>query len=359
VRASISTLESTGVWNGLHNKRAIFQYYGVSKTRGYEILRTQPDSDRTFPRTDEKETRGAKRIITSAYIQKMEDILAEGDVQDKAMSWKTLGIEAGIKEASERTIQRALGRLDYHKCVACRRSWVSTGVRQRRVEYAKEMLSKYPRPEDWLHVRFSDEVHFGLGPQGKLMIIRRPGERYCHNCIQEENEPQEKERKKLHAWAAVGYDFKSPLVWYDIPTNTNGKMTKKVYEEEILEKHVKQWLVNGDDFVLEEDQDSGHGIGPNHRNSHKCPIQRWKQAHGLKAYFNASSSLDLAPIENAWQPVKQYIRKFSHWQVEETRELAAEGWYNNLSQEWINECILTMPARLQAVIDGEGRLTGF
>jgi hypothetical protein len=31
--------------------------------------------------------------------------------------------------------------------------------------------------------RFSDEIHFSLGPQGKLMIIRRPGERYCEKCI--------------------------------------------------------------------------------------------------------------------------------------------------------------------------------
>ena len=30
---------------------------------------------------------------------------------------------------------------------------------------------------DWKKVRFSDEVHFGRGPQRKLRIIRKPGER--------------------------------------------------------------------------------------------------------------------------------------------------------------------------------------
>ena len=29
--------------------------------------------------------------------------------------------------------------------------------------------------------------------------------------------------KSVHAWAVVGYDFKCPLYWYDVPGNTNGK----------------------------------------------------------------------------------------------------------------------------------------
>jgi len=91
------------------------------------------------------------------------------------------------------------------------------------------MPVKYPNPNQWKRVRFSDEVHFGLGPQGKLMIIRKPGERYCQSCIQEEREPEEVDKKKLHAWAAVDFNFKSELVFCTIPSNSNGKMTMKVY----------------------------------------------------------------------------------------------------------------------------------
>ena len=106
------------------------------------------------------------------------------------------------------------------------------------------MLERYPDPEDWRHVRFSDEVHIGLGLMGKLMIIRKPGERYCANCIQEESESDQKavEVKKAHAWAAVGYNFKSSLTWYDIPSNTNGKMKAQEYVDLILEPVVKSWI---------------------------------------------------------------------------------------------------------------------
>jgi hypothetical protein len=273
VREAISTLQSTGVYNGQHTKQAVFDRLGVSKTQGYAILRQKPNTDRTFPTAGEKETRGAPHIISQEYIWRMEEILRNADVEERAMTWLALGEEAGLNRVSERTIQRAIGRLDYHKCVACQRGWVSKDLAERRVEFAKRMLVKYPNPDQWKRVRFSDEVHFSLGPQGKLMIIRKPGERYCRNYIQEEREPEEIDKKKLHAWAAVGFNFKSELVFYTIPSNSNGKMTIKVYAEEILEKHVKSWLDRGDDFVLEEDRDSSHGIGSKSKNAKDNIVQ--------------------------------------------------------------------------------------
>ena len=87
------------------------------------------------------------------------------------------------------------------------------------------MLEKYPTKEAWKRVRFSDKVYYGIGPQGRLMIIRKPGQRYCKNYIQETDEPNETERKKLYSWAAIKYNFKNQLVFYEVPSNTNGKMT--------------------------------------------------------------------------------------------------------------------------------------
>ena len=51
------------------------------------------------------------------------------------------------------------------------------------------MKERYPRSEDWYCVRFSDEIHFGYGPQGKLCIICKLDEQYCPDCIQEDKEP--------------------------------------------------------------------------------------------------------------------------------------------------------------------------
>ncbi len=101
------------------------------------------------------------------------------------------------------------------------------------------MLQKYPHPEDWLRVSFSDEIHFRYCIQDKLRIIRKVGIRYCQDCIEEIHEPSKKDKKRYHCWAAVRHNFKSDIHFYEVPRNTNGKMSQKVYIEKILEPVVK------------------------------------------------------------------------------------------------------------------------
>ena len=153
------------------------------------------------------------------------------------------------------------------------------------------MLEKYPESKDWHHVRFSDEVYFGRGPADKVWILRKPGERHCYDCIREEN-TQSKETKRYHAWVAIGFDFKPPLHFYNIDLNKNGKMTAAYYTSAIL-PIVADWQQQGHNFVLEEDRDSSQLLNPL-----SAPAQ-FKRKHSLTTYFNAPSSPDLSPIENA------------------------------------------------------------
>lgn len=87
-------------------------------------------------------------------------------------------------------------------------------------------------------------------------------------------------QKRYHCWAAVGHNFKSELIFYEMPGNSNRKMSQHVYIDSILEAVVKTWLEAGEDFVLEEDDDSEHGSGKSNI------IRDWKDEHGLKYYFN-------------------------------------------------------------------------
>lgn len=235
----------------------------------------------------------------------MERILETEGIEARSYTWDQLGYKVGL-EYLGRTVQRAMGTMDYHKCIACRWGWVNQKTAKDRLNWASVMLERYPHPENWYRVRFSDEVHFGYGPQDKLNIIWKPGMHYCQDCIQEHNEPAEKDKKHYHYWAVVGYNFKSGIYFYNVPGNTNGKMSQQVYIDQILEPIVKPWIQTHQDFVLEEDGDSGHGPG-------KSNIMRtWKEKNGLESYFNYHNSHDLAPIENCWQPVKQTLRKYPH-----------------------------------------------
>ena len=74
--------------------------------------------------------------------------------------WEQLGFEAGV-DCSGRTIKRAMGTMNYHKCIACKKGWVNPSLAKVRKEYSTVMLERYPEAKDWRCVRFSDECHFG------------------------------------------------------------------------------------------------------------------------------------------------------------------------------------------------------
>ena len=119
------------------------------------------------------------------------------------------------------------------------------------------MLNCYPTTEN------CDEVHFGYGPETALRILRCPWEKDCLDCTMEHRNQSEKDQKKIHAWGAIRYGFKSELMFYNIASNTNGKLTQAAYINQILEPVVLPWILRGDKFVLEEDGDSGHGPNGN------------------------------------------------------------------------------------------------
>ena len=102
------------------------------------------------------------------------------------------------------------------------------------------MKERYLRPRNWHRIRFSDEVDFGYGLQGKLYIIRKPGKQYCLDCIQEVKKLNEKDKKRHHYWVAMGYNFKSDIYFYEILGNINGKMSQKVYINQIFEPIIKR-----------------------------------------------------------------------------------------------------------------------
>ena len=69
-------------------------------------------------------------------------------------------------------------------------------------------------------------------------------------------------------------------------------MSLQVYIDQRLEPVVKPWLLEKQDFVL-EDGDSRNGKAKN------CNIvRRWKEENNLEYFFNFASSSYLSPIEN-------------------------------------------------------------
>ncbi len=156
VQGTIEYLQSQGVTG---KNEEVFRFFGVSHSKGYAML----DSDtnrRHHNQLDVAEHQRRKNIITKDQSKEMEHILETKGLHGRALTWEQLGFEANVK-ASGRTVQRTMGTMDYHKCIACKKEWVDPRITNRRLEFARRMLDSCPNKNDWKHIQFSDEVHFG------------------------------------------------------------------------------------------------------------------------------------------------------------------------------------------------------
>lgn len=344
-----------------HSKNDVFKHFNVGKSSGYKILREaqqleNPADQRNFHQTH-IETRGRKRILTPSRLAAIERLIETDSFNAHTIPWAAMPAAAGLNvELSGETIRRAIKTIKFRSCIVCEKQWVSPKLASTRQEYCRRSLEARPRSEDWRTFRFTDEVHFSYGPQGKIWVCRRPWERACGNCLVEKELLQQEldpKQKRLCAWAAVGYNgFRDGLYWYDVPGNLNGKISQQFYHDMILEPIVGEWVRRGDNFILEEDNISGYsGKGKN-------VVTMWKADHNIVNVFNCPQSPDLvaSPIEKALQGPKEFIRRQPSWDVATLKTAAQEG-FNALTTASVNRWIDEIPDILKACIENEGYIT--
>jgi hypothetical protein len=284
------------------------------------------------------------------------------DWEGHDLNWKELLDQFGF-DCHWTTLKNRLIKRGYNTFIAAHFEWVTPKLAKLRISWCETMIKRYPTKGHWHHVRFSDEVHFGWGPEGVKRIIRKRGKgnRYKPECIQriegKDGTKEERNAKRIHFWGAIGYNFKSPLIEYTISTNNNGKMSQIGYRDQILKPEVAKWCKESIKWCLEEDGDSGHG-----GKSVKNLVIDWKKDNQMSQeqgalhswYFNCPQLPDLAIVEECWSHLKQYVKKRPHWDDQLVREMVQEAWAK-IPQRWINKLIESMPQLLEDCIASGGQ----
>jgi hypothetical protein len=181
------------------------------------------------------ETRGQKPLLSKDDCQKIEAMYEEHGYEARSMTWEAQCLNATDKDVSSRTVRRAMRlHLNYSKYVAAVKGFVKPEVAEARMTYARKMLEQWDQ-DDWRRVRYSDETHFGwVLSRSKLpraYVSRKPGQRERSDCVAEQPpSPDTVDEHRVHVWAAVGHDFKSPLVQYygNPKVSTIGSLTANV-----------------------------------------------------------------------------------------------------------------------------------
>lgn len=163
----------------------------------------------------------------------MERLLQTEGIEARSYTWEQLGFEVGL-DCSGRGVQRAMGTMDYYKCIACRRSRVTEKTAKDRMNWP--LLCLIDIVTQQIGTEFASMMKYTLAMGLKTSSILSES-RACVivKTVQEVDEPAEKDKKRYHCWAAVGHNFKSDIPFYEVSGNTNGKMSQQVYIDQTLE----------------------------------------------------------------------------------------------------------------------------
>jgi hypothetical protein len=152
---------------------------------------------------------------------------------------------SGLRTVNGEAIQRACKRdEDIINAVCEEEKELDQKQADGRYYCCEDQLKIRPHSKHWKDVYFCDEFHLGIGPQVTKKIKRKRGSEHRYK-------PQNVHRKKLTAkdtkakaredghlklinvFVIIGWNYRK-VIPYKIPGNDNGKMTGKVYTEEIL-----------------------------------------------------------------------------------------------------------------------------
>ncbi|KAJ4153707.1 hypothetical protein LMH87_010181 [Akanthomyces muscarius] len=413
VRGALSYMRATGL---AMNKTAVFRHFGLSRAQGYSAI-TAATTRAQEP--DWVESRGRPAKISKAVLRFLEyllwnDLGTELDETLLERAWREASQDSGIMTTEEggederttaarafvnidgptwesmmrqgrafglqatynaRTMRRAMGTLLYRRCLRCEDTWVNPRHKAARLEYAKAKLEALPDAEDWKRVRFSGELHFGFGLDGRMRLLPRPGEKYaCPSCQMQTEEQQQKEHspsdwdrdiRRVHAWAAVGQGYRSELVFYDEQTGAKslGLMTPAAYRDVVLEQHVQSWPVGettadeaeAEEVLVawEEDYDP-HAAGGNAIDK---AAEAWKDARRLRRHRGCADAPDLCPLDVVFPPGKMWTVKMplTDWEPATLQRAAREAWAA-VDQGRVNLWVELMPQRLGKVVEEVGAM---
>ena len=235
----------------------------------------------------------------------------------------------------ETTVMRARHELNLNY-LPMRASCVpSSEAEKRRVKWCQAQQSC---DTDWHKVVFTDESWFEMGTRKK----------YCWRAA-DDYRPEVTRIKRAHPpkvmiWAAIGYNFKGPIVFI------NDTVDADVYINDIL---------LGSKVVDQADRAFGRGAWLFQQDNARPHISREAKLRmaemGIKLLEEwPPYSPDLNIIERVWAIMKLRVDQQEPRTLQELKQIILDVW-QNLTLETINSLVAEMPQRLIQVIANEGR----
>lgn len=314
-------------------------------------------SQSTISRTlTQKHVRKLRRGKPTGRPRKLSDRTARYIAYVVRKGWRTRRltysqlIKEYIKEdISRQTLGRALRRLGYIRCIACKRAFITEKQALSRIDWA-DTFQNSTLDGLWAKVIWTDECSFMAGERGRIWITRRHRERFHKHCIQS---VYRSGRTSVMVWGAIGWGWKSKLIFLE--KGESRGIDSYDYADQVLTylKHALADAFGDEEVILMED---GAPV-------HKGYANRVRDICGFHTFYKKwpASSPDLNAIEKVWRWMKDRLTKMEPFptSIDDLKEAIQALWDELDPCAWILKEIEKMPAKLQAVINARGYATKY
>lgn len=259
--------------------------------------------------------------------------------------WDAVKIKKEIHNVSlsVRSIRRRLCDMGLYARRPAKKPFISPTNRLARLEFAREHLNWTPR--QWKNVLFSDETKINMFSSDGLLYVRRPkNERFNHKYTK----PTVKHGGgNVKFWGCFSGHGMGPLHVIE------GTMDRLVYlgilREQMLPFAEENMPLR---WTFQQDNDPKHTANI---------VKEWFIAEKINVMKWPAQSPDLNAIENLWDHLDREIRKENNGRFESKEALveAAQRAWNNISQDYVNKLISSMPRRCAEVMKNNGYATRY
>lgn len=258
------------------------------------------------------------------------------------------GLSAKGIHISLSTLRRARKMLGFGRFKAVTKPYLNEKRKEARLNYAHKQHQR-----EWRKVLFTDETALYIDQLFQAYVTRPIG-----SYRLDEEFIQYRFRSgipSMQVWGAIWLGGRSDLVLFDCSESTGkrGGVTSTIYREQITEeallgcwhKVLRNWRGYGRPWVVEDNAPI-----------HKAKATR-ERAHelGMRFLDHPACSPCLNPIEPVWNLLKRKLAALR------PRPTTQEGLFREAERIWkeipqakIDSLILSMPKRIQDVIDAKG-----
>jgi len=256
-------------------------------------------------------------------------------VKNPTLSSTSVAAGTGFR-ASSRAVRRRL-LVDFN--LPSRRPAKKSSLSAKNIKDRKSFCHKYKNwtEDQWMNVMFSDESTFSQFSSYVRHVRRPSGQRFNLRYVV----PTVKQAPTVMVWASFSGRGRGGI-WF-MPKNTT--INGAVYLDILKDKLTPHMTILGS-------TEFQHDGAPCHR---AALVTRWLADQHISVLGPwPGSSPDLNPIENMWILMKEKWHKQKPTSEAELIKTIKKVWVQNISPEYCERLVRSMPRRIKAVLSSKG-----